>query len=517
MNKQLENSDCPLLSKEGQAEPFGSSLLELAKAARQRGLKTHSGQVQRGDVFVALPGVKVNGAKFMQQALQAGAFAIVGQKEEIAAFKSALAVSSSVKLCAVDQPREALALLAGSKYRTRQHKFPVIGITGTNGKTSITYLLEHLYQCAGKRAGVLGTVSYRWPGFEEQAPLTTPDCLSVHAMLARMQNEGKVDAAFLEVSSHALDQQRVLGVKFKAAVFTNLTQDHMDYHADMEDYFRAKSKLFFAPYAAPDQVAIINTDDAYGQRLAGMLAANDYGKNGLITYGLQKSSLDTQTCHLQGEIISCDRQGIKLGMSFHGNTWQIHSPLVGTYNALNLLAVQALAISQGFEPCDFKALDTFGGTPGRLEKIENSKGLSIFVDYAHTPDALINVQKVLKEVGFERLITVFGCGGNRDRGKRPLMGKAVADFADVAILTSDNPRLEDPLAIMDDVREGLRGCKHVIEEVDRKKAIAEGIRLMGPRDALLVAGKGHEDYQIIGDKKLPYSDQKVIQEILPCK
>lgn len=514
MNKQLKKTNCQLWGKEGR---LGCSLFELAKAVRLRGLKTHSGQVQPGDIFVALPGVKVNGAKFMQQALEAGAFAILGEKEEVAAFASGLASSSKLKLCGVDEPREALALLAACKYKTRHHNFPVTGITGTNGKTSITYLLEHLYKSVGKRAGVLGTVSYRWPGFEEQAPLTTPDCLSVHAMLARMQNEGRVDAAFLEVSSHALDQQRVLGVKFKAAVFTNLTQDHMDYHAGMEDYFKAKGKLFMPPYAAPDQVAIVNTDDAYGQRLAAELEEKGSSKGGLITYGLQKSPLSGQTCHLQGEIISCDRQGIKLGMKFHGNEWQIHSPLVGNYNALNLLAVQALAISQGFEPGDFKALDTFAGTPGRLEKIENPQGLSIFVDYAHTPDALVNVQKVLKQVGFERLITVFGCGGNRDRTKRPLMGKAVADFADVAILTSDNPRLEDPLAIMDDVREGLRGCSHVIEEVDRKKAIAEGIKLMGPRDALLVAGKGHEDYQIIGDKKLPYSDQKVIQEILLCR
>ena len=203
-------------------------------------------------------------------------------------------------------------------------------------------------------------------------------------------------------------------------------------------------------------------------------------------------------------------------MHLEGSKWELRSPLVGAFNASNLLAVQALALALGYKPEQFKVLESFNGVPGRLERIDNPQGLAVFVDYSHTPDALVNAQRTLKDAGFKRLITVFGCGGNRDRGKRPLMGKAVADFADIAVLTSDNPRREDPLAILDDIRPGLASCPQVVEEVDRRKAIAKALALLKPGDALLVAGKGHEDYQIIGETKYPFSDQAVIREVLKC-
>ncbi len=522
-----------------------ADFLHLLANVAKYGLKSHSGQVEPGDIFVVLPLASPSGcvennpdsSKFIADAIERGARVVLAQLEQIEAFQqSNPTLAAKVDFYSVNDSRESLAKLAVAKFNTSPLPFPLIGITGTNGKTTITYLFEHLYKSCGKNTGVFGTVTYRWPGHEQAAPLTTPDCLTVHSMLAKMRDSGPIGAAFLEVSSHALVQKRVLGVEFAGAIFTNLTQDHLDFHTSMEDYFQAKTKLFFSPYAAQNQVAVINSDDPYGRKLLAMLTnakpdkllnADNCAKQ-IISFGLTGNpsqtyagGANTETGsthkHLHGEILSSGRSGLQLGMSFEGCTWEISSPLVGNYNALNLLSVQALALNFGFKPSDFKCFENFSGTPGRLERVFNPQNLHIFVDYAHSPDALINVQRELKKAGFKRLITVFGCGGNRDRGKRPLMGAAVAKYADIAVLTSDNPRKEDPLAIMDDVRPGLANCPQVIEEVNRRKAIALAIQATGPEDALLVAGKGHEDYQIIGDTKYPFSDQKIIEEILLCK
>jgi UDP-N-acetylmuramoyl-L-alanyl-D-glutamate--2,6-diaminopimelate ligase len=351
----------------------------------------------------------------------------------------------------------------------------------------------------------MGTINYRWPGHEESAPLTTPDCLTLHENLAQMREAG-VEVVVMEVSSHALDQERVAGINFNGAIFTNLSQDHLDYHADMDDYFESKAKLFKAPYGR-SQVAAINADCAYGRKLLGR-------HKRALGFGLTPP--EDKRAYVHGEILSLSQQGLHLRMSYKKEKWELESKLVGAFNASNLLAVQALALGLGYRPEQFKALEKFNGVPGRLERIDNPQGLGIFVDYSHTPDALINAQRTLKEAGFKRLITVFGCGGNRDSSKRAPMGKAVAEFADIAVLTSDNPRWEDPLAILDDIRPGLAECPQVVEEIDRRRAIAGAIALMRPGDALLVAGKGHEDYQIIGDVKFPFSDQAVIREILRC-
>ncbi len=488
------------------------------------GLKSHSGQVGPGDIFVALPSGKA--PEFIAQAAAGGAAAIVADAGQIEKFKAANPDKSpGIRFCPVSCPdfdaRDALALLAAEKFKTADLPFPVVAITGTNGKTTITYLFEHLYQAREKRAGIMGTVSYRWPGHQENAPLTTPDCLTVHTSLAKMRDQGKVDAAFLEVSSHALTQKRVLGVNFYGAIFTNLTQDHLDYHLDMDDYFAAKTNLFFAPYGGPKQVAVINSSQPYGKKLLAMLPDEER----IISYSLEetpeRAGANLSHPHLQGKVLSSSTSGLHLAMSWSDNgtirTWEIKTPLIGAYNAENLLAVQAMALRLGFSPRDFDCFASFTGTPGRMERIENPRGLHVFVDYAHSPDALINVQKELRNVGFKRLITVFGCGGNRDRAKRPLMGEAVARYADIAVLTSDNPRCEDPLAIMEDVLPGLKNCSAVIQEPDRKQAIARALALAGPDDALLVAGKGHEDYQIIGTTKYPFSDQEIIREMLLCK
>lgn len=471
-------------------------------AATRPAIRTDSRRVGPGDVFVAVPGVAVDGATFIPQAVAQGAAMIVCRADGA----SHVPADSGATVALHDDPRAALGALGQARYGTGALSFPVVGVTGTNGKTTITYLLEHLFGASGRRTGVLGTVSYRWPGHAEAAPLTTPDCIQLHEMLGAMSQAG-VDVAFMEVSSHALDQERVAGIRFAGAVLTNLTQDHLDYHGDMERYFAAKARLF---RELPDtgKFCAVNADDAWGRRLLASLP-------GAVGFALSGESV-SGTRHLRGEMLRCSTAGVHLRMHFEGKEWEIDSPLVGAHNASNLLAVQAVGLGLGLVPSDFACLENFAGVPGRLERIPNDRGLDVFVDYAHTPDALVNVLRALREVGFKRIVTVFGCGGDRDRTKRPLMGAAVAEHSDVAVLTSDNPRHEDPLAIMQDVQPGLAGAREVVAEPDRRKALELALGLLRPGDALLVAGKGHENYQQIGDRKVPFSDQQTIREILGC-
>ncbi|MGM0424076.1 MAG: UDP-N-acetylmuramoyl-L-alanyl-D-glutamate--2,6-diaminopimelate ligase [Thermodesulfobacteriota bacterium] len=469
-------------------------LLELAEQGSR--VVADSRQVQPGDIFVALPGSKVHGDDFIADALKRGAEYVLGANAQ------AVPEGAKNRFLACGQPALALGELAASRYQTRQRSFKLLGVTGTNGKTTICYLLEHLCNRAGYRVGVLGTVSYRWPGQEMQASLTTPDCLQTHELLARMQQE-QVDLVCMEVSSHALQQQRLAGLEFDLALFSNLSQDHLDYHVDMQDYFRAKSRLFTSSSLGLPK-AILNTDDAYGQELAGLCAD-------VLGYGLQERELEN---YLQGRILSLGRQGLRLRMHYQGQSWELSSGLPGRHNALNLLAVQAVGLALGLGARDFLALQEFQNIPGRLQRVPNSKGLHIFIDYAHTPDALANVLAALQQMGFARLLVVFGCGGDRDREKRPLMGRAVAEYADLALLTSDNPRHEDPLQIMEQVLPGLQGWAQVVQEPDRRKAIDLALQELGPEDALLVAGKGHEEYQQIGSSKIKFSDLETVQELL---
>lgn len=471
-------------------------------AAQKISLCIDSRKATPGCVFLALPGSTVDGGVFIEDAVNRGAAWVVCRPEHVQHCGQANPIVSL-------EPRQALGSLANAFYNTASLPFPVIGVTGTNGKTTVTYLLDHLFQVGGKKTGVLGTITYRWPGYEEDAPLTTPDCLELHAMLAQMR-EADVDVACMEVSSHALEQDRVAGVAFKGAVFTNLTQDHLDYHKDMEAYFRAKSRLFLRAGGQPftDRVMVVGTDNIWGQNLARMLPD-------AIGYGLQSCPAKNGR-YLKGEILSSAPQGLHLRMCFEDRIWEFRSPLVGRFNAENLLAVQALGLGLDFNPADVQCFETFCGVPGRLERISNSQHLDIFVDYAHTPDALVNVLSALRSAGFKRIVTVFGCGGNRDRTKRPRMGEAVAQLSDIAVLTSDNPRHEDPETIMNDVMPGLAGAKTVFTEPDRREAIKKALDVLLPGDALLVAGKGHERTQQIGAVKYPFSDQQIIREMLGC-
>ena len=467
------------------------------KVANGLMVRTHSAEVLPGEVFVALPGTVHDGTRFITQALDRGAgFVVAGRPVELPS-------GSRAELVVCRDPAEALGELARAYFKTGELRFPVVGVTGTNGKTTVCAMVEHLFVARGRKVGVIGTISRRWPGHLEQSSMTTPGCWELHSLLSEMAAAG-VEAACMEVSSHALQQNRIAGIDLAVGVFTNLTQDHLDYHGDMESYFRAKS-LLFGPEGRGSMTGVVNTDDAFGRRLAGSYSP-------VIGFGLEPFSEGGLTT-LSGEITRCDSSGISLRMRFQGREWDLATPLVGRHNASNLLAAQAVGLGLGLRVEELGNLQSFPGVSGRLERVGTATDLDIFVDYAHTPDALENVLTALRQTGFSRVITVFGCGGDRDPGKRPLMGKAVGALSDIAVLTSDNPRHEDPEAIMDQVMPGLNGCPKVIREPDRREAIRLAIDAMRPGDALLIAGKGHETTQQIGDEKIPFSDQQTVREL----
>lgn len=457
------------------------------------GLYTHSGMVRPGGVFVALAGSRVDGVNFIADAVARGARVVIH------ADGAAVPPSTDVHYLAVANPVSVLGRLARAAFKTESRMPRVIGVTGTNGKTTIAYLLHHLLSRAGLRVGLIGTVSCSWNGHSVPATMTTPDCLSLHEMIGRMVGDG-VEDLVMEVSSHALDQDRIAGVPIEVGIFSNLTQDHLDYHRTMDAYFAAKARLFWDSECRCAMGAV-NVDDPYGRRLLA-------GREDLLGYGLNADAA------LHGCVLESGTWGMRLAMQHAGQSWELRTALVGLHNASNLLACQAAGLLLGLEPSQLLALADASGAPGRLERVPNRQGLDIFIDYAHTPDALEKVSSALKAMGFARLITVFGCGGNRDATKRPLMGQAVARHADVVVLTSDNPRTEEPESILDQVEPGLAGAANVIREADRRVAIGLAIECMRPGDALLIAGKGHEDYQIIGTTKIHFSDFEVVREYL---
>jgi UDP-N-acetylmuramoyl-L-alanyl-D-glutamate--2,6-diaminopimelate ligase len=476
-----------------------AGLLETVRAGRTP-VCGHSAKVSPGGVFVAVSGSGTDGAQFIPDALARGALFVV------AAPGTVLPSGAKATLVLVENPQLALGSLAAAHFGTDRMTMPVVAVTGTNGKTTVSYLIERLASAAGRRVGVLGTVAYRWPGVSRDATLTTPDCLTIHENLAAMAAAG-CDLALMEASSHALDQDRLAGIAFDVAVYTNLTQDHLDYHKDMESYFTAKAKLF-RQYLKDPARAVLNFDDAFGLRLLREFP-------GALGYGLTVPPAGL-TRLLLGGIRHAGRDGLHLGVSYGEEAFEIASPMPGHHNALNILAAMGAALILGLPAETFSSLADFHGAPGRLERIPNPTGLTVLVDYAHTPDALENVLGAAREFTAGKLYVVFGCGGNRDRTKRPRMAAAVARHADVAVLTSDNPRHEDPLAIIADVKPGLKGARRVIIEPDRHRAIELALSEMRSEDVLVIAGKGHETYQQIGDVKYPFSDAAVVRELTGC-
>lgn len=459
-----------------------------------KGITSDSRQVRKGFVFVAIKGNRRDGNLFINEAVTRGASIVVVQKKT-----PKIKISRKIKLLTVNDCRKFLAEAASSFYGFPTDKLKVAGITGTNGKTTITYLIEALAKESAKPCAVIGTINYRFKGKVVAAKNTTPGPVELQKMFVQMLAK-KIKYCAIEVSSHALDQDRVGGINFSRAIFTNLTQDHLDYHKNLENYFLAKTKLFRT--LSPSSVAVINNDDRYGCRIKKITPAK------IMTYGIIKpSTVMASDIHfgLQSSEFTLVAPKIKL---------KIKTSLVGRYNIYNILAAICWALSENLSIKDIKsAIEKFKLVPGRLERVDSQEGLGIFVDYAHTPDALFNVIGALRPLVEGKIVVVFGCGGERDKLKRPKMGKVVTELADYAIITNDNPRSEDPQRIMDDICAGIRKNNYCLIE-DRAKAINKGLSLVRKGDCLLIAGKGHENYQILKNKVLDFCDRKVVQACL---
>ncbi len=400
----------------------------------------------------------------------------------------------------VENGRRAFALSCANFFHNADKKMTMIGVTGTNGKTTVTWLLEKIFNAAGFTTVRIGTTGASVAGKIYDLDNTTPSAYEFHKMLSEGYDAG-ASVAIAEVSSHALDQQRLAGVVFDAAVFTNLTGDHLDYHKDLETYYQAKRHLFRLGHS---RIQVVNTDYPYGQR---MYADSEGERHG---YGRHGEFLSVAE-------YSMDADGTTAVVVYGGESYELYSPLVGEYNLENILAAASAALALGLSMTAVrKGLNDLDNVPGRLEKY-SAGGVSVFVDYAHTDDALRNAITALRKIAGGRVITVFGAGGDRDKTKRPRMGKAAQELSDFVIVTSDNPRTEDPAQIIEEILAGMVADKNLQVEIDREKAIAFAIRQAGEGDMVLIAGKGHENYQIIGTTKHPFSDAFFVKTYLKEK
>jgi UDP-N-acetylmuramoyl-L-alanyl-D-glutamate--2,6-diaminopimelate ligase len=459
------------------------------------GITSDSRKVEPGWVYVAIPGSQVDGHAFVTEALARGATGLVVRRalDFIAAPASCLLVPD---------PRQALAHLAAAYCGHPSRQLRLIGVTGTNGKTTSTYLLEAVLRAHNLTPGVVGTITYRYAGHEQVADQTTPAAEDIQQLLRGMVDAG-VSYCAMEVSSHALAQHRVWGCQFAAALFTNLTQDHLDYHAGMADYYAAKARLFTMYQPG---VAVLNTDDPAGKKLLDEISVP------VITYGF------SPTAEIHVEHLEMDAHGIALTARVNEQSILVCSRLSGRHNVYNILGVLATARGLGLNlECTRQGLESLATVPGRFERVDVGQPFSVLVDYAHTDDALRNVLQAARELTRARLIVVFGAGGDRDRGKRPRMGRVAAQYADMAVITSDNPRTEAPMAIIRAIESGFResapGARYCVIE-ERALAIREAIRMAGAGDVVVIAGKGHETYQIIGHTRHSLDDRQVATQAL---
>ena len=455
-----------------------------------------SRRVIEGALFVALPGRKTEGTQFIDSAIDRGAAAIVSEKSSLTTRATGIQVANA---------RHALADLAAAFFRQPSHRLKIAGVTGTNGKTTTTFLIKHILDSEFLRCGLIGTVRYVVGDRELPADRTTPESADVHELLWQMRSAGCKSCA-MEVSSHALALDRVRGVEFDVCAFTNLTQDHLDYHRTMEAYFETKATLFSGMRNQQRKKgrAVVNSDDRHGAKLADRFNS----KMEVITYGMSHSA------QFRASDVKMDFGGTTYQLDAVGKSFLVRMPLIGAFNVYNSLAAIATAHALGVGVRNaVQALATAPAVPGRLQPVPAQKPFRVFVDYAHTDDALTNVLKTLRELNPSRLIAVFGCGGNRDRAKRPKMAAAVDRLADHAIVTSDNPRKEDPIAIIEDIRPGFHRLRPEYVP-DRKEAIFHAIALAQPRDIILIAGKGHETYQEFADHTLPFDDVAIAASAL---
>ena len=464
------------------------------------GLVMDSRRVVPGNVFFALPGLRTNGAIHVAEAVSRGAVAIVSATEPAAA-------PAKVTFIQVADPRAALARAARRLHREPDSALSVVGVTGTNGKTTVTHLTK-LFLEEETRVGLLGTITYDLGARVVPSFKTTPEAPDIFGMLAQMRDAGCREAV-MEVSSHGIDQRRVLGLGFAAAIFTNLTQDHLDYHGTLEAYFEVKSRLFTGAVGPVPPIAVINADDAHGRRLASLVPP---GASRVITFG------ESPDADFRAEAIELGFKETTFTLVWPEGRARVRSPLLGRYNVANVLAAAAAAYGLGRTPHAFLArLAVFPGVPGRMERVEEEQAFNVLVDYAHTDDALRNALGMLRPITPGRVICVFGCGGNRDRAKRPLMTRAVEENADLALATADNPRGETVSAIFEDMRTGVTCPEKFTWIEDRRRALSLALDLCRPGDCLLVAGKGHETYQEFADTITPFDDRQILRELIRLK
>ncbi len=476
-----------------------------------KGIAYHSKQVEKDFLFAALRGVEADGHQFVKEAIERGAEAVVLEEEHEVFNRTMVLVPDS---------RRALAKLSSNFYGDPSSRVILIGITGTNGKTTTTYLLESIFKKAGWNVGVIGTINYRFGQKTTPAPNTTPESLDLQRILWEMVKEG-TSHVIMEVSSHGLDLGRVFACQFDGVVFTNLTSEHLDYHKTLGQYFESKKKLFsdhLKKSRKERRFAVTNHDDPKGEE---MVKGMDLR---VIRYGL------TPSCDVTADRVASSFEGLSCRIKTPKGDLSIRSKLAGDFNLYNILAAVSVGTAMGV-PLETlrEGVEELEGVSGRFEKVENKRGIHVIIDYAHTHDALeralLGLKNILESGAQDngKMITVFGCGGDRDRTKRPLMGAVAGRHSDLAILTSDNPRTENPLAILDEVEKGLkslplkkwdqdeikvwRSRKGYLRVPDRREAIRMAIRLALPSDTVLIAGKGHEDYQIVGKKKFPFDDR----------
>lgn len=454
-----------------------------------------------GALFLAVKGERVDGHAYVQQAIQAGATAVVAE---------AAVETGTAAYVRVGDSRKAVGLIGGRFYADPSAKMTMVGVTGTNGKTTTTYLCKALLEGIGRRVGLIGTVAYQIGQEMIPASHTTPGALELQGLLAKMR-DAQLNSVVMEVSSHALAMDRTAGCEYDVAVFTNLTQDHLDFHRTMDEYFAAKLKLFtgLGRGKKTGQRAIVNMDDPRGAQIRAACRVPVWG------YAV-KSRAD-----LTAEQVRLSMNGTTFTAATPAGTFAVESRLVGEHNVYNMLGAIGVALQAG-ATCEQvrEAVARVANVPGRFERVSAGQDFTVVVDYAHTEDALLRLLTAAQALRTNRIITVFGCGGDRDRGKRPKMGRAAVEYSDVVVLTSDNPRTEDPMAILREVEVGVREalrCRGQVEYhlvADRREAIATAVRLARPGDIVLIAGKGHEDYQIIGTKKFHFDDREVAREAI---
>jgi UDP-N-acetylmuramoyl-L-alanyl-D-glutamate--2,6-diaminopimelate ligase len=459
------------------------------------GIEYDSRRVGQGYLFFAFPGSRADGRKFARDALGRGAIAIASETEA--------PPDLAERWIRVEHGRRALATAARNFFGRLDERLVLIGITGTNGKTTTSYLVDSILRAAGKTTAVIGTIEYHLAGRVLPAVNTTPESLDLHRIFAELAAAGGTHVT-MEVSSHALALGRVYGVNFACAIFTNLTRDHLDFHQTMEEYFAAKQTLFAGAGGKPPVVAVINRDDEYGRRIHVPKSSD------VLWYGLGADA------GLRARHISSSFQGLRFDLQWGGERFPIVSRLVGKINVYNILAAAGATLGLGLPPETVaRGVADLQAVPGRFERIDEGQPFLVVVDYAHTDDALRNTISVARNLGPKRIVTLFGCGGDRDRTKRPLMGQAAAELSDFVVLTSDNPRSEDPIAIMNDALVGIRrtDVAHAVEP-DRKAAITRAINEARPGDIVILAGKGHETYQVLADRTIPFDDREVAREVL---